>query len=671
MKRTLYFIAALLLAAPSALLAAQTGAFIKPETTAKTIAALKEKFPAQSERITLGVNQAARVWTKDDGSAAEFSDFCSANFLTGASLDTLFDKIEEQFEHIDGHFTALYAQTHRAMDVNTGPLHPADRIFASYSPAAHLQEDMFATKLAFSVLLNFPVKTLKQCSEEGPLWSRRQWAQARLTKLFAYRVPAEVAQELAKSLAAAEEYIGAYNIYMDHVSGADGKPAFEPGLMLQSHWGLRDELKGLYSNPAANLDRQKLIQTMMTRIISQEIPAQVVNSSQTLWNPVDNTANGVQSAREPDTRYKIWLHNFKTYQLEAPYYPNYPTRRDRAFNLEMEIPEAQAQALFEQLLDVGAAGKVGALIKKRLGRDLLPFDIWYDGFKARSEVPQEKLDTLCRKKYPTMQAFQDGIPAILEKLGFEGDKADFIASKIEVQDCRGSGHAQQADMRGEKAHLCVRFGRDGLDYQGFNTAMHELGHTVEQTFSLYEMDHHFLRSVPNSAFSEGFAFMFQDRDLSVLGMDNPGGKTAALKTLDNFWAAREIAGVALADMQAWRWLDAHPGATPQQLKEAVASAAKDVWNKYYAPVFGVKDSPLLAIYSHLLNYPLYVPNYPLGHIIAYQLEDYLKTRALPAEMERMCKIGGIIPQEWMKQAVGTGISARPLVSDALGAADGI
>ncbi|MDD4004631.1 MAG: hypothetical protein PHW69_05440 [Elusimicrobiaceae bacterium] len=664
MKKILYLTAALLCAVSAAAVAAEAEPVIARQTVAQTVAALKEKFPDQADRIAKGVNQVARVWTAGDGSAADFSAFCAANFLAGAELDATFDNIESQFEYIDGYFRAMWTKTHHALDVNTGPLRPEDRIFASYAPSAHLQDDMFATKLAFLVLLNFPVRTLEEAEEKGASWSRAQWAQARLTKLFAYRVPAEVSRKITQALTAAEEYISGYNIYMDHVVGSDGKPAFAPGLLLQSHWGLRDELKGMYADPG-RLAGQKLIYTIMQRIINQEIPAGVINSSQAFWNPETNTVNGEPAAREPDTRYQTWLNVFQAYQLENPYYPEYPTHRARIFSIDREIPEARAQVLFEELLDLKAAAEVGALIKGRLGRELLPFDIWYDGFKARSAISQDKLDALCRDRYPTIEAFHRDIPSLLRKLGFEAEKSEFLASRIEVENCRGGGHAEQADMRGEKAHLCVRFNADGLDYQGFNTAMHELGHTVEQTVSLYDMDHHFLRGVPNSAFSEDFAFIFQDRDMYELGLQNTGGKTEALKTLDSYWSAREIAGVALVDMQAWRWLDGHPDATAGQFRQAVVTIAKEVWNKYYAPVFGVKDSPILAVYSHMINYALYIPDYPLGHIVAYQLEDYFKTHPLAPEMLRMCRIGSVIPQEWMKQAVGAGVSARPLVNGAL------
>ncbi|HOT28994.1 MAG TPA: hypothetical protein PLU72_12475 [Candidatus Ozemobacteraceae bacterium] len=47
------------------------------------------------------------------------------------------------------------------------------------------------------------------------------------------------------------------------------------------------------------------------------------------------------------------------------------------------------------------------------------------------------------------------------------------------------------------------------------------------------------------------------------------------------------------------------------MKEAVITIAKDVWNAYYAPVFGIKDSTVLGIYSHMLAYPLYLSDYPL------------------------------------------------------------
>ena len=63
---------------------------------------------------------------------------------------------------------------------------------------AHVSDDFFANKLAFTVLLNFPLTTLEQRLMEGEEWSRRQWAETRLASRFSKRVPAEVQLELAR-----------------------------------------------------------------------------------------------------------------------------------------------------------------------------------------------------------------------------------------------------------------------------------------------------------------------------------------------------------------------------------------------------------------------------------------------------------------------------------------
>ena len=46
------------------------------------------------------------------------------------------------------------------------------------------------------------------------------------------------------------------------------------------------------------------------------------------------------------------------------------------------------------------------------------------------------------------------------------------------------------------------------------------------------------------------------------------------------------------------------------------------------------------------------------------MEDYFRTHPLAKEMERMCAQGNIAPHVWMKQAVGTTISAQPLIDGA-------
>jgi hypothetical protein len=337
----------------------------------------------------------------------------------------------------------------------------------------------------------------------------------------------------------------------------------------------------------------------------------------------------------------------------------------RQFKLAREIPEPTVETMLVELLEAKEGAQCADLIKSKLGRSLEPFDIWYSGFKSRPNISQEELDKLVRARYPDLDALRNGIPKILGKLGFPKETARFVSERVQIDPARGAGHAWGPQMRTEKARLRTRVPKSGMDYQGFNVAMHELGHCTEQVFSLYKVDHTLLGGVPNTAFTEGFAFVFQDRDLEVLGLSGPEGENHHLfKNLDTFWSAREIAGVALVDMYVWRWLYKNKEAGAADLRQAVIDTAKEVWDKYYAPVIGAQGSPLLAVYSHMINNALYLPDYPLGHIIAFQIEEYFKTHDLAAEMERMCVQGSITPKEWMRRAVGEDISTKPMLAAA-------
>jgi len=92
--------------------------------------------------------------------------------------------------------------------------------------------------------------------------------------------------------------------------------------------------------------------------------------------------------------------------------------------------------------------------------------------------------------------------------------------------------------------------------------------------------------------------------------------------------------------------------------------AREVWNRYFAPVMGERDVPLLAIYSHIIHSFLYVPDYPLGHLIAFQLEEHFRDADFGTEFERVCQQGRVTPDQWMVGAVGEPLSTRPLVNAA-------
>ena len=222
-----------------------------------------------------------------------------------------------------------------------------------------------------------------------------------------------------------------------------------------------------------------------------------------------------------------------------------------------------------------------------------------------------------------------------------------------------------AQRREDKAHLRTRVEKDGMNYKGFNIAIHEMGHNVEQTFSLNDVDSTLLAGVPNTAFTEALAFVFQGHDLELLGLSSPDAKTQALKTLDSFWGAYEISGVALVDMAVWHWMYDHPDATPAELKDATLAIARDVWNRYFAPVFDKRDVVLLGIYSHMIDSFLYLPDYPIGHLIAFQIERQMdKAGKIGPEFERMTRIGNVSPDLWMTQATGAPVGPEALLTAA-------
>ena len=92
---------------------------------------------------------------------------------------------------------------------------------------------------------------------------------------------------------------------------------------------------------------------------------------------------------------------------------------------------------------------------------------------------------------------------MLLKLGFSKERAEYIADNIIVDPARGSGHAFGAGKRGDKAHLRTRVEKEGMNYKGYNIAVHEMGHNVEQTFSLNDIDHTLLSGRPEHRIHRG------------------------------------------------------------------------------------------------------------------------------------------------------------------------
>jgi len=638
---------------------------ISASTVAQVVSTLTKMNPETAYVAAKGVKQTAALWQSKDGSEDEFAAFCEKYYFANPEdRRQNFLKISEYLEAIWGRFNEMTLQLTRNVNEATGELLPIDELFAAFSPDSHLGDDLYANKLAFIIKLNFPTLTLEEKNSLND--DRLLWAYARLGDVFKYNVPARAKQTASKAAADADVYVAAYNIFAGRLLNYDNSASLFPNDMcLLAHWNLRDEIKANYHKGDEGLAKQRTICQVMKRIISQEIPVEVINSQEYNWNPFTNElfrdGKQVKATPENTRRYETMLNIFNAQCAIDSFTHN--TFIDRNFAEEMEVAVDDAETMLRSYLAAPEMKAIANTIAKRLGRPLQSFDIWYDGFKPRSTFNEDSLSQLTRQLYPNAEALNKDLPTILNKLGFKMTRAEEIASKVVVDAARGSGHAWGAAYKGQHAHLRTRIADNGLDYKGFNIAIHEFGHNVEQTISLYNVDYYMLNGVPNTAFTEALAFVFQQKDLEILGVTNSNPDKEKDDVLDKAWNLFEISGVSLLDILVWHWLYAHPDATPQMLKETVIRLSKEVWNMYYAPVIGVSDETLLAIYSHSLSYPLYLPAYAYGHIIQFQLETYLKGKDFAQEVDRIFRLGKLTPARWMQQATGEPLSAAPLLNE--------
>lgn len=637
-------------------------ASIDPSVIQSTISTLTSRDNSNKQSIEKGVSQVARLWLETDGDEKAFRSFCEDNYIADPDEKyQVFLKISDYLEGISGHFNEMSLRLQKNLQLDNGPLHPIDEKFGSYSPSSHLSDDLYNNKIAFIIALNFPHLTLEEKEALGT--DRKAWAYARLGDMFTERIPAALLQAASNAESDADIYISQYNIYMGHVMNKKGQHLFPKEMILLSHWNLRDEIKANYNKGKEGLDKQRTVYEVMKRIISQDIPVEVINSGTYEWNPYTNMVQQenkeVKTTPESTVRYQKMLNNFKAMQDIDKYTGN--TYIDRKFNDDMEVALQDVEKLFDEFLSAPELKEVGKMISKRLGRKLEAYDIWYDGFKARSNLDETKLDAQTQALYPDAAALDKKLPDILMKLGFSAERANYLADKITVDAARGSGHAWGASMKGQQSRLRTRIPAAGMNYKGYNIAIHEFGHNVEQTLSLYDVDYYMLSGVPNTAFTEALAFVFQKRDLEILDITDPNPEKQAMEILDKVWSMYEICGVSMLDISVWKWMYAHPDATAEQLKEATIALSKEIWNKYYAPVFGVKDETVLAVYSHMISYPLYLSAYAFGQIIEFQLDQYLEGKNFANEVERIFRQGRLTPNQWMILATGSPLTVEPML----------
>jgi len=65
----------------------------------------------------------------------------------------------------------------------------------------------------------------------------------------------------------------------------------------------------------------------------------------------------------------------------------------------------------------------------------------------------------------------------------------------------------------------------------------------------------------------------------------------------------------------------------------------------------------------MIVYGLYLPDYAIGHILAFQIAQKLREGDFGAEVERITRLGRLTPDAWVRGAVGGPLSARALLEE--------
>ena len=612
-------------------------------------------------RAATGVAQLAGAWRDDDGDLQALRAFVSARFVPdGPRYAALLARCEDTVFNLRGHLSEIHRALQRWRDVAGYDDPGIDDLLAQFNPAPDLDEELYRAKLALVMLLNFPRRTFEEQQAHGAHWTADEWAAVRIADAIPHRLPRAINDLARSAFHRAREFYYNFHIPVGCIVAADGSQPFPAGKTLLAHWLLREELRSHYGAPHAE-SRQRLLARVMGRHIDGSIPQRVMSGAAQRWCPVSNRVDdGEPGALTGPRRYAVWHELFQLARQTDPYYPEYPTHIDRALTMHNQLGVDATEALLRALLEAPVRREVMQYVAARLGRPLEAFDLYYNN--VAPPEPAEALHAAVAARFPRFESFQEQLPQILRALGFTKATAAFLAAHIQTEAARGSGHASPARLYPYRSYLRTNHAQGQSNWPALTTAMHELGHCIEQVFSLHRVPRPALIGVPNLGVTEGMAFTFQEYARAVVGVPYPPNHQA-ISTLTTYLTACEIAGAGLVDLLVWRWLYAHPDATPEALQDATLRTAGEVWQRYYQPYLGADENHLLAAYQHMIGMMLYLPNYTVGHVIAHMVRRHMTPRTLAREVERMCAQGDVTPDVWLTRAVGHPLSAQPLIDD--------
>ena len=637
------------------------------DASSRAVAALVAKHgETHRAAVVSGVACVAARWSAADGNAGEFEAFCTKHFVADPAERTrLLSRLEGALEQIMGHLYEMRRTLRRHHDLRGDEFEGVDDLLAQFDPSPDLSEQLYRQKLAHLALLNFARPTLKERLRDGPSWSPEQWAATRVAHQFGPRIPVELADRARKNSFEAGKFVSDFHVPVGGVVDAKGKRWFAAGRRLIAHWLVREEIKAGYGD-ADGVHKQRALSWVMARHIDGTIPVRVMNGEETRdWNPETNTVAGGDPGDVLGlVRYEHWIRNFRMAQEFDPLYPDEPTAIARKFALEREMPETEVEKLMVDLLESPVRRDIAAFMTKKLGRTLEPFDVYFDDIVEAK--PATELNAAVKARFTDVKDFERKLPTVLRELGFSAEDADFLGTHIRVEVSKGAGHAMRPELTGYGAWLRTSSLEQEMGWDGFDTAMHELGHNLEQLCSTYFVARPALRGVPNTACTEAFAFLYQSLAKRVVGVESAAeaDRQFAVDAVTTMLGACQIAGPSLLELRVWRWLYANPTATPAELRTEVLRIADNLWASYFARDFGPDPYRLLAAYQHMIAYPLYLPDYALGQMMSHQIRSYLRGKDLAAETKRITSLGCLTPDLWMRKAVGSPVSPASLAQDA-------
>jgi hypothetical protein len=621
-------------------------------------------------RAEAGVRRVANRWQDSDGDGEAFQVFCTEQFISDESNRTrLLDRYESALGSISGHLYEIGRHLRRWTDLRGDEMPKVDNLMAMFDPCPDLSDQFYKQKIAFIALLNFDRPDLATMLIDGSTWSTDQWAEVRAGKAFGPRVPAEVNDRARKLEHEADMFVSEFHVPVDTMVDAEGNGWFEEGRKLIAHWIIREEIKAGYTQENG-IHKQRALAWVMARHIDGTIPKCVMDGTcKGNWDPQANTIDGGDAGELlGPVRFEQLLSQRSVAVDYDKYFDEYPTAIARKFDLEREIPVETVEALLIELLEAPIRGDIASYLAESISRPLEAFDIYLEDISKDSSASE--LDEKVTAKFQDELEFQKKLPEVLRDLGYNDEDAEFLGTRVNVEIARGAGHAMRPGIPEYNAWLRTNRLDDRLGWDGFDTAMHELGHNLEQLISTHFVPRPLLRNVPNTACTEAFAFLYQNKAKQVVGIQEENEEKAfAIASVEGLLAACQIAGPSLVELYTWRWLYKNPETTPELLRDQMMSIADAVWSKYFAEHFGEDPYHILAAYQHMIGYPLYLADYTIGHVISHQIKSHMRGKDLAAETKRICSIGRLTPDLWMNRAVGSSISASQLIDDAVAGLD--